>query len=1451
MSEKNTTILLSRDILIESSYDVAIIKLNEFSHVPGQPVTVRYYDNQHNINSILAIGVLDGPGKDNYVIVSNGAIEPVTGVYDTRIPDVSSLVNNEVYVCYNPEDNKPSYCTIGNDNKTKVFTRITEDKTFYSALDGFFWYVTGDKIRRSDRFVDEDSLTELLQGILNSGDITVNSTKNIYTWSDNPDGIVNSGEYARVFNIPLGTSVVMAVATIGSFGNNTIDIITYSNCLGNSRVNLTTRTKDFLEGNVNGTVPVGIVRRSTSPSARFTSVYKFIVLGSTCREDEIQWFSGVGFSGSVEELTVIGSDKKFSNYVSVNYHQIGEASIDASNSNNFITITKYCKKKKLTTTFENIPGDNASYNFVVDSNISGFRVVDINQQELVDIETTVYSGSIISITKVGDNWVYNIQPPGIISKDGSVNIENTEDGLKNLTVENDNKEFVWFSDISELPTFLHNSVRQYSWIRLLDFSTPDNIETLYQQNCLTTIEIKCRALNLEGVISVGLTDTIHSFGSHIFSETLKNNFEFAVEHVSGNGFALYFRPKTENSLETTEFKVLSSPLLWSYSSEKYDQTNTNPYRIKNSYLSPITIQAEYTTNIVENTSKLVTSSALYSAVQELQNQISSIDLTSLNNRVGDIEGNYISSVGINGEVLTPTSGQVNLGKLYCPTNTRVLNSEELIGGVIAKRGSLIYTDPVSGTESILSLSSKSVFHKIVADSLSWWCLGSINEYGVIKVTVSGSKMTTITGNIYSYGTGATEASPILYTDNETLAGYIKYSRKNLYIRGSQVHPFTVEIEDFSGSSFDLIGNSVPTDVDVITLKTSTINLTDVQSLSNVGGVSEVTVESYIPKTFIVSNGTIPIIRVQKTDPSCDCFTFDVIFKDNLSKTLSVRLFLGNASNPVKTLELSNLYTYTGLIYTITYKQDELIYTIKSDLSYPLVVSDLGVSVEAISNKVTHLTENCTHDQYPSAKCVYDLKVGQRFNVSSAFDSSNGYNYQLAFKVVTPAVVDVYWVTNSGTHADTLYINGKPGKASTYNIRCHNELGVFSIKYIGGDFYVCIPAKRSSTSSTITYHFSAPIPMESNSTGTCTELTTVSFTSSAIPATFVGQNLELTGDSIYNLSSTSVTNLDFSEYDTVIALAPGNNIIVKGTDLPNEDKIYHIVNSTGENISNLFIEGKNSNNNTINVNINNVQAGADVTLAWVAESNMFTYDISLQEIYSPDKTIKAEKSKNQWKIDVAPSVLDSIASKQPRLVYDPAPIKNSTNAISSGAVYDALLGMTIPSTLVLTSADIGVRLYPVNDCNFIPDIVMTTNYTFDSDEYVLILDKEYSTIVAEYPPTPGDSTAGPNFGLGSTSALSITSGGTTIYPIIRFIVPCGIIQSIRVGASSRPPGVVNGITQFNNGYSFKSMGLSLSRKDLYSHKYLIGHCNYYGLNTFRYRYLEYVHWDGYWYNPYGY
>lgn len=1452
MSQNTTTILLSRDTLIESSYDVAIIKLNEFSHIPGQPVLVRYFDKNHKINSILAVGVLDGPGKENYVIVSNGEIEPVTGVYDDRIPDIANLVNKEIYVCYDPADGLPAYCIANSANTGKNFIKIPEDRTVYSIKDGFLWYITGNKIKRSDRYLDEESLTSILQEILNSGTLTVNASRPIYTWADNPDGVVNSGNYARVFNIPLGTSVVMAVAKVGAFSNNTMDIITYSNCLGNNSYNLTTKTKDFLLGRTS-TIPIGIVRKATSSSDRFPATYKFIVLGSTCREEDIQWFSGTGFSGAVENLATIGSDKTFENYISVPYNQLGEATINAEVGNNFITVTKNSNKKKLTTVFENIPNENASYNFVIDSNISGFQVLNTNQQSLVDIQSVIYSGSVVSITKVGNEWVYNIQPPEIISKDGSVNIENTEEG-KNLTVGFDNKEFVWLGSEVELSTFKHNSVRQNSWIRLIDFSVFDStVDPIYQQHCLNTIEVKCKDKGLEGFIGVNLSPgSVMSLGSQVFTDLLKNNIEFAIESLSGNGYALYFRPVTEEYANLSiEFKLISTPLIWEYASENYSANNQTPYRIKNSYLPPITVQSNYTTDVLENNNKLIASSAVYSAIQNIQNQISSLDLASLENQINNLDNACVKSVKVNEQTILPTNGQVNVGTVYNNSNTRILNSEKEINGVIAKRGSLVYTDN-SENETILSLSSPSVFYKVVANTLSWWCLGFMNNYGTLKITVSGSRLTTVTGNVYCYGTGL-EDSTVYYTDNKTLAGYIKYNGKNLYIRGSQVHPFTVEIEDPTGETFNLIGNSVASDGEVLTMGTVKGDDGSMTTFSNIGGVSELTTIN--PSNYVVMNGTEPVIRIQES-AVCDCFTFDVLFKDNLSHSLVVRLFLGGATVPSKAVELTDIYTYPGLIYTFTYKQDELIYTLKYDPNYPLTVSDLGVSVEAISNKVTKITENCTHDQYPSAKSVFDLQVGQRFKVTSAFDSGNGYGYQGAFKVTTPAVIDVYWTTNSGTYADTLYINGKGGKLSTYNIRCHNQLGIFSLKYSGGDFYVCIPAKKSNSSAAVTYNFSTPVLTDSavNGTGTiCTTLTTPVFFSTTTPSIFVGQNLDIQGDSIFNLTTTSTTAFNFNTYDTVIASASGNNIIIKGTNLPAEDKVYHIVNSTGSNISNLHIEGTlSSNNSTVaSVNINNVQAGADVTLAWIAETKTFTYDISLQAIYSPNNTIKVEKSKNQWKLSVADSVMNSIAAKQPLLVYDPVPVANSTNAVNSGAVAAAINESRAPITLSLTNNDIGVRIYPVKDCTFRSDLKVTTIYYFDPEEYVLILDKEYDAIVAEYPPKPNDVTAGPNF-TGQSALTVLDSHDMMINPIIRFVVPCGIVESVNVGGHNVAPGVTNGITEFHNGYSFKGTGLAFSTKALYSHKYLIGHNGAYpGVSTVQYRFQEYMFWGGYWYNPYGY
>lgn len=172
MSEYST-LKFSRDIVIESSYDVALIRLNTFSHVVGQPLMVRYYDPWGKVKTLMAVGILDGPGQDHYYIVSNGDIEPVTGIYNTdRIPDISKLVNNEIYICYDPDTEKPSYCTVSG-GTNKKFTPIDDDRTFYSAMDGFLWFVSNGKIRRSDAPIDRDILASLFQDLIDNGGVII------------------------------------------------------------------------------------------------------------------------------------------------------------------------------------------------------------------------------------------------------------------------------------------------------------------------------------------------------------------------------------------------------------------------------------------------------------------------------------------------------------------------------------------------------------------------------------------------------------------------------------------------------------------------------------------------------------------------------------------------------------------------------------------------------------------------------------------------------------------------------------------------------------------------------------------------------------------------------------------------------------------------------------------------------------------------------------------------------------------------------------------------------------------------------------------------------------------------------------------------------------------------------------------------------------------------------
>lgn len=1210
----NNIIKFSRDSIIETSYDVAIIKLNEYPHVSGQPVLVRYYDKHGKVCSILAVGILDGPGKSNYTIVSNGAIEPVTGVYDTRLPDVSVLVNDEVYVCYDADD-EPAYCFLEGSNKS--YTKITEDRTFYSALDGFFWFVSGGIIRRSDSPIDSRVLTSIIQGLIDDKSLVINNEKKIYTWSDRPDGVV-SEPYARVFNIPSGASVVMAVFTNGPFGKNFGDIITYSTGSSTAIYNLTTKISDFKAGKKSWQ-DMGVVKRSTSQTEMYPTSYKFIVLASTCKEEDITWFSGSGFSGTVNDFTCLGGDNSTDNYVTIDCLSNGKVTANLSETSGFIINAKNCEGKTVNLSLADVPTTDNSYKFVINSDIPGLKVT-ANGGEIVNIDQELYSGTIVTLTKSGDEWIYTTSGSDIISSDGSINIVTSASGQKDLTVGTGTKEFAWLKSCG-LSTFTSSGTSQNSWIQVLNFTPGD---TITDQLNSTTIEFKCKELGISGFINMDLsTGRLYCGTGHEFYKAISSKFDFAVS-VSGE-YCLYIRPKS--TLYSFEVKLISCGLKWKYSSENHSAKNPNPYVIKNSYVSPSTIIQTTTDKVEEGSDKLITSGGVYSKIEELRG--TGEGLEELEERIERIEESYVKTVTASGQTFEPTDGDINLGNIYTSSTTTILNSDTVIKGIIAKRGSLVTVNESGDYESIVALSSESVFYKFTANTLGWWNIGTINRLGGVRVTVSADNLTTVVGNIW----WNKDKTPV--TDNETLAGYIKSVGNTLYVRGSSVNPFTVEVEDFQTcfSYSGLLSGSV----DCKTIGVFRYDSNNYTILSD-STKSSINLTS-VPGNYVITNGINPELTIDL--PTKKCFTFDIVFKNSLSKSIEVNT---TSAGDTKTLNLTGITVSPGVIYTITYKIDEIIYTVKTDSNLPLSVSDLGVVVESIGNKTTSVNNSSTDDQYPTAKAVWNAingKITSDLQKASKYDSTYQYQYQGAIKTTTPAIINVYWTTSGGTFSDTLYVNGKKGQSSTYNIRCHNYLDVFSLRYYNGEFYVCIPAKKTSSDETVTYNFSP------TTIGTCSLVEDNKFFNSSVSSIYVGQSVDtIVGGKVYNIdNNTTITDFSFQDYGTILATTDSTGTIkIEGTDtLPAEDKIYSFINNTGHDVGTLTIEGKNSAGRTSKLTIKNIQEGAVATIAYVAETNTFSYTISLQAFISPKKTISIEKTEgaDQWKFDVSDDLLEKI------------------------------------------------------------------------------------------------------------------------------------------------------------------------------------------------------------------
>lgn len=118
-----STIRFSRDSVIEESSSIALLKLQKFQHVIGQPVMVRYYSNlaRTKIDTMIAVGIKNGTGLDAFQVLSAHNKSLIHGIVDS-LPDVSKLVHGEVYIYMKPSEE-------GDGQQVPYYVRAIKDST--------------------------------------------------------------------------------------------------------------------------------------------------------------------------------------------------------------------------------------------------------------------------------------------------------------------------------------------------------------------------------------------------------------------------------------------------------------------------------------------------------------------------------------------------------------------------------------------------------------------------------------------------------------------------------------------------------------------------------------------------------------------------------------------------------------------------------------------------------------------------------------------------------------------------------------------------------------------------------------------------------------------------------------------------------------------------------------------------------------------------------------------------------------------------------------------------------------------------------------------------------------------------------------------------------------------------------------------------------------------------
>lgn len=171
MEQSKTIIRISRSKNIEASATNAILALDNFKNIIGQPVMVRYYkDSSYSeIDTIVAIGIKNGTGRESYKILYAGTLKSLVNEVWTvpgEAPDVSLLAHGELFIIRN-EEGVWCYCYAVNDRR--YIDPITGGPyTFLNLTDGTVWYFQDGQCRCEGDFYTRPEMDEFLSGKQNT-----------------------------------------------------------------------------------------------------------------------------------------------------------------------------------------------------------------------------------------------------------------------------------------------------------------------------------------------------------------------------------------------------------------------------------------------------------------------------------------------------------------------------------------------------------------------------------------------------------------------------------------------------------------------------------------------------------------------------------------------------------------------------------------------------------------------------------------------------------------------------------------------------------------------------------------------------------------------------------------------------------------------------------------------------------------------------------------------------------------------------------------------------------------------------------------------------------------------------------------------------------------------------------------------------------------------------------